>query len=130
MSDMAVTSASTAQTTLGRWAVERRRLDQTINRDPTAATGASSDQGLRKRLGEFVGNIFYGTLIKQMQESKLKGKYFHGGRGEEVFQGQLGMELAGRLGKAANNAVVNSLCASVSRQDQALAKVAGKSLHA
>ena len=53
----------------------------------------------RKRVGELVGNVFYGTLIKQMQASKLKGTVMHGGRGEEVFGGQLGLELAKRMGR-------------------------------
>ncbi len=63
----------------------------------------------RKKVGEFVGNVFYGTLIKQMQASKLKGPVMHGGRGEEVFGGQLGMELAKRMGQSANNPLADRI---------------------
>ncbi len=74
------------------------------------------DGELRQRLGEFVGNIFYGMLIRQMNESGLKGEYFHGGRGEDVFKAQLGMELAQRLGRAANDPITNRLYEAMARK--------------
>jgi hypothetical protein len=55
---------------------------------------------LRQRADEFVGITFYGTLMKLMRNSSLKGPYGHGGRGEEVFGGQLDMVLAQRMGEA------------------------------
>jgi hypothetical protein len=72
-----------------------------------------NDASLRRRVGEFVGNVFYGTLIRQMNASSLKGKYFHGGRGEEIFQGQLGMEIAKRLGRAPDDPVSENLYRSI-----------------
>ncbi len=71
---------------------------------------------LRERVGEIVGQVFFGTLLKQMQASKLKTDYFRGGRGEEVFQGQLGMELAMRAGRAPGNALTERLYASFARR--------------
>ena len=61
--------------------------------DATAATSPSAkrSQQAREALGEFVANTFYGTLLKLMNESMLKGKYFHGGRGEQIFKGQWSM---------------------------------------
>lgn len=67
------------------------------------------DPKLREKVGEFVGNVFYGTLLRQMQDSKLKGKYFHGGRGEDVFKGQLNMELAKRMGQSKADPIANSM---------------------
>ncbi len=64
---------------------------------------------LRADVGEFVGNVFYGTLLRAMRDSTLKGSYMHGGRGEEVFSGQLHMELAKRMGQAPNDPIANSL---------------------
>ena len=78
-------------------------------------SSGQGDQDLRRRVGEFVGDIFYGTLIRQMHASKLKGDHFHGGRGEEVFQGQMGMELAKRMGRAANDPISNRLYESLRR---------------
>lgn len=71
---------------------------------------------MRRAVGEFVGNAFYGTLIRQMQASSFKTKYLHGGRGEDVFQGQLGMELAQRMGRSLNNPVADRLFESIERR--------------
>ncbi|MBN1341936.1 MAG: rod-binding protein [Phycisphaerae bacterium] len=57
------------------------------------------DKQLRERIDELVGITFFGTLLKTMRDSNLKGPYGHGGRGEEVFQGQFDQLLAQRLGK-------------------------------
>ena len=79
----------------------RRQLERDLD-------GAQADS-MRDRVGEVVGQIFYGTLLREMQASKLKGRFGHGGRGEEVFQGQLGMELAMRIGRSGNNAIADRL---------------------
>lgn len=102
-------SATTERVTqvVGGWAA-------TTVRSPQTDSGDSSE--LRERLGEFVGNVFYGTLIRQMQSSKLKGPYLHGGRGEDVFQGQLGMELAKRLGRSSNDPVTNRLYEAMTKR--------------
>lgn len=55
---------------------------------------------LRKTAGEVVGSSFFGTLLKMMRNDPLKGKYGHGGRGEEAFAGQLHGVIAERLGTA------------------------------
>lgn len=70
---------------------------------------------LRENVGEFVGNVFYGTLMRQMQNSKLKGKYLHGGRGEEVFQSQLNMEYAKRMGRSPNDPIANRIYDAMTR---------------
>lgn len=53
---------------------------------------------LRETAGRAVGSVFFGTLLKTMRESTLKGPYGHGGRGEEVFAAQLHEVLAQRMG--------------------------------
>ncbi|MBI4716766.1 MAG: hypothetical protein HY763_03100 [Planctomycetes bacterium] len=60
---------------------------------------------LRQAAGQVVGSVFYGTLLKTMRESGLKGTVGHGGRGEEVFAGQLHGLLAERLGTAGGRGV-------------------------
>ena len=102
-------SATTERMTqvVGGWAA-------TAVPSPKAGSGDSTE--MRDRLGEFVGNVFYGTLIRQMQSSKLKGPFLHGGRGEDVFQGQLGMELAKRLGRAPNDPVTNHLYEAMTKR--------------
>jgi flagellar protein FlgJ len=55
---------------------------------------------LKDAFGDFVGNTFYGQLIASMRKTVDKPAYFHGGRGEEVFQGQLDQMLAESLSNA------------------------------
>lgn len=66
---------------------------------PAAGKGLSE---LRATTGQIVGSLFYGTLLKVMRESEMKGEYGHGGRGEEVFSAQLHGILAERLGTASS----------------------------
>jgi len=79
-----------------------------------ALSMATAQQGLqaksdRKKVGEFVGNVFYGQIFKQMQQSTFKTKYMSGGRGEEAFSGQLSMEIAKRLGQSTKNPVTTKI---------------------
>jgi len=107
-------SLAARMTAPGQWPVgARSQLDDAVSHGKEAPE-------LRQRLGEFVGNVFYGTLIRQMHASTLKGEYFHGGRGEEVFQAQLGMELAQRLGRAVNDPIADRLYESWMKQQSSL----------
>ncbi len=73
---------------------------------------------LRETAGSVVGNIFYGTLLKQMRESGIKGEYGHGGRGEEVFAAQLHNLLAERLGSCGNFDLADAVWRSCEKQQQ------------
>ena len=55
---------------------------------------------LRETFTQFVGEVFFGQMIKAMRATTGKPAYFHGGRGEEVFQGQLDQQLAEHLTEA------------------------------
>ena len=61
--------------------------------------GKGTDE-LRLRFTQFVGEAFFGQMIKAMRATTGKPAYFHGGRGEEVFQGQLDQKLAEHLTEA------------------------------
>lgn len=52
---------------------------------------------LRETFTQFVGETFYGQMIKAMRCSVGKPAYFHGGRAEEVFRGQLDQALAEQM---------------------------------
>lgn len=56
--------------------------------------------GLRETTNKLVGSVFFGTLLRTLRSSTLKGEYGHGGRGEEVFMGQLDQILAERAGQS------------------------------
>jgi hypothetical protein len=69
----------------------------------------------RKTVGEFVGNIFYGTLLKEMQASSLKGPLMHGGRAEEAFAGQLTLALSKAVGTAKSNPLADRMYAAMQK---------------
>jgi len=55
---------------------------------------------LRERFTQFVGETFFGQMIKAMRQTVGKPAYFDGGRAEEVFRGQLDQALAEHMTKA------------------------------
>jgi hypothetical protein len=55
---------------------------------------------LRKHFTQFVGEAFYGQMMKAMRSTVGKPAYFHGGRGEEVFQGQLDQKMVEHMTEA------------------------------
>src|SRR5256885_12162193 len=58
---------------------------------PAAATRRSGRDPpeLREAFADFVGQTFYGELMKQMRATLHKPAFFHGGMGEDIFQQQL-----------------------------------------
>ncbi|MEX0641828.1 MAG: rod-binding protein [Pirellulales bacterium] len=68
---------------------------------PRLADAQSSDktQELRETFTQFVGEAFYGQMFKAMRSTVGKPAYFHGGRAEEVFQGQLDQTMSEQLTK-------------------------------
>jgi Rod binding domain-containing protein len=55
---------------------------------------------LREKFTQFVGETFYGQMIKSMRSTVGKAAYFDGGQAEKVFQGQLDQQLAQHLTEA------------------------------
>ncbi|HRX85334.1 MAG TPA: rod-binding protein [Phycisphaerae bacterium] len=91
------------------------------NLDAAATTRAAAHKSLRKAADELVGEVFYGTLLRQMRDAPLKGKYGHGGRGEEVFQAQLDQVLASRAGQASNSNLADAIVDRYERNAEAAA---------
>src|SRR5258708_4285527 len=61
------------------------------------AADTSNDGEVRKAFDSFVGEVFYGQMLKAMRQTVDKPAYFHGGRGEEVFQSQLDQILSEKM---------------------------------
>lgn len=55
---------------------------------------------LKKAFTDFVGQTFYGQMLKSLRSTVEKPAYFHGGRGEEMFQEQMDQVLSGQLTNA------------------------------
>lgn len=51
-------------------------------------------QEVKETFRTFIGESFFGQMMKAMRSTQDKPAYFHGGRAEEVFQGQLDQTLA------------------------------------
>jgi hypothetical protein len=62
--------------------------------------GASQNPQLRKAFDDFVGETFFGQLMRSMRKTVGKPAYFNGGRAEEIFQQQLDQTLAGKVSEA------------------------------
>ena len=73
---------------------------------------------LREVTGKVAGSVFYGTLLKTMRDSNLKGVYGHGGRGEEIFAAQLHGILAERLGTATGRGLGDALYDALAGQER------------
>jgi Rod binding domain-containing protein len=72
-----------------------------LETSPKAASTAGRDvKELRETFAQFVGETFFGQMMKSMRAMTGKPAYFHGGRAEEAFQGQLDQKLAEQLTEA------------------------------
>jgi hypothetical protein len=84
-------------------------------------TGANAHaERLRETAGKIVGRAFYGTMLKMLRESGLKGKYGHGGRGEEVFSAQLHDIFAERMGQADGNPLTEAMVKAYLKQAECI----------
>ena len=95
-----------------------------INTIGNASLGHKSDlDRLRDAVGEVIGSVFYGTLLKTMRESELKGPFGHGGRGEEIFAAQLDGIMAERMGKATRGGLADALYNTMEHQQHLISKL-------
>lgn len=68
----------------------------TVAEKGSAAEG-KDDTEVRKAFDQFVGETFFSQMLSSMRSMTDKSAYFHGGRGEEVFQKQLDQMLAQKM---------------------------------
>ncbi len=64
------------------------------------ALNGKDETELRQAFDSFVGETFFGQMIKAMRKSVGKPAYFYGGRGEEIFQEQLDQTMAKDIARA------------------------------
>src|SRR4029078_11237440 len=65
-----------------------------------SAAGNDKTAQLHDKFNEFVGQAFFGQMLKSMRATGGKRAYFYGGHAEEVFQGQLDQTMAEHLTKS------------------------------
>jgi peptidoglycan hydrolase FlgJ len=71
-----------------------------LNNPNAKGAQAAKDEKLHSTFTQFVGQTFYGQMIKSMRSTVGKAAYFDGGQGEKIFQGQLDQTLAEQMTKA------------------------------
>jgi len=64
------------------------------------AQAKHSPEEVKKAFTNFVGQTMFGQALASMRKTVEKPAYFHGGRAEEVFQGQLDQMLSEKLTEA------------------------------
>jgi hypothetical protein len=74
-------------------------------RDPSASPlltskAKHSAAEVKEAFTDFVGQTMFGQALASMRKTIDKPAYFHGGRAEEVFQGQLDQILSEKLTEA------------------------------
>lgn len=69
----------------------------------------TDEKELRGRFDQFVGETFFGQMLKTMRQSLGKPAYFHGGRGEEVFQAQLDQTMVEKISEASADTFTNPM---------------------
>ena len=74
----------------------------TLNLEPGTLNSAVRRGGhdspeLHKAFTDFVGQTFFGELVKQMRATVDKPAFFHGGMGEDIFQSQLDQIMVERM---------------------------------
>lgn len=92
---------------------ELKPLERGVPRDLQGTKDAASQlaeaRTLRQTFGQFFGETFYGQMIKSMRTAVDKPAYFHGGRAEEIFQGQLDQTLAEEMTTASADQLIGPM---------------------
>ena len=67
------------------------------------------DAPLKEAFSDFVGQTFFGELIKSMRTTQKPAAYFDGGRAEEIFRGQFDQVLAEELSDASGEQIADPM---------------------
>jgi len=76
------------------------RVSSLARADGLQPTAEADPKELRKNFNSFVGETFFAQMLGAMRKTVGKSAYFDGGRGEEVFRGQLDQMLASKMSEA------------------------------
>lgn len=74
-----------------------------------SAGGVPQHGQLVEQTQKWVAQTFFGTLMKQMEESPFKSDLFSGGRGGEAFSPLYHQQLVDRMARGAGDKLVNAI---------------------
>lgn len=75
-------------------------LSMSASAPPPPQQDAPQGKSLREAFDSFVGQVFFGQMLKAMRQTTGKPAYFYGGQAEEIFTQQLDQILAEKLSEA------------------------------
>jgi Rod binding domain-containing protein len=75
----------------------------------SAAQQLESAKEVQDTFQKFVGEAFFGQMLKSMRSTQGKPAYFHGGRAEEVFQSQLDQVLSEHMTEASADKIADPM---------------------
>lgn len=94
----------------------------------TAAQQLQQAEEVQDAFRSFVGEAFFGQLLKSMRSTQGKPAYFHGGQAEEVFRSQLDQTLAQEMTAASADKIADPMFRQqFPRQAELLQREAAKS---
>lgn len=64
---------------------------------------------VQKAFRDFVGQTFFGQMLKSMRSTLDKPAYFHGGQAEEVFRSQLDQTLSEKMTAASADQIADPM---------------------
>jgi flagellar protein FlgJ len=106
-------SGPMAPTTAADYAWEQHRAVPqapafSLGEDAATDTPEATDE-LKTAFHDFVGQTFFGEMIKAYRSSQQPSKYFNGGRAEEIFQGQFDQVLTEKLSEASASKIAEPM---------------------
>lgn len=75
----------------------------------SAAEQHESAREVRDTFRQFVGEAFFGQMLKAMRSTQGKPAYFHGGHAEEVFQSQLDQVMSEHMTEASADKIADPM---------------------
>jgi|GEM_PF-2231825 len=76
---------------------------------PNHAEQLAAAQEARQAFQDFVGQTFFGQMLKSLRSTQGKPAYFHGGRAEEIFRSQLDQTLAEKMTDASADQIAGPM---------------------
>jgi Rod binding domain-containing protein len=82
----------------------------------------SGNKELFKTAQKWVGQTFFGAMLKQMHNSPFKSELWSGGRGGEAFSTLYDQHLAERMARASGRPLANAIVKHIGRTKTPQAK--------
>ena len=77
--------------------------------EQNATVPSAKTDELKETFQDFVGQTLFAQMLKAMRSTQQPSKYFHGGRAEEIFQGQLDQILTEEISDASASTIAEPM---------------------